>query len=283
MRGPAKLTWFTLMVLSLGAEGVAGAQSAPARASDPTLVRIQQGAASVGPELEAARASLGGATKKSDAAAPVDWDSLANRQTAAGATGARFVLASGAGAPIQSNAGGGQNLQMLHGDATGATSTTAGPATRVVAPADPQVGGASTSAPAPHAEAVIRGQINPAARSCYQSDPDAKSRGPARLVIVIKLTPAGTIDSVGVSSNIEMSPSLASCITTGARAAKFAAPGANGATIRTALTFAGPDDEASPSSARIKGAPVASAPGHAARDTLANGDAPPTSGDAARR
>jgi hypothetical protein len=278
MRSPVKLTWFTLMVLSLSAEGVAGAQSAPTRASDPTLVRMQQGTASVGPELEAARASLGGATKKSDSGAPVDWDSLANHQAAAGAAGGGLMLASGAGGPIASSAGGGKSLQRLHGDAMGATSTTAGPGTRVVPLSDPQVGGASTSVPAPHAEAVIRGQINPAARSCYQSDLDAKSKGPARLVILIKLTPAGEVDSVAVSSNIEVSPSLASCITTAAHAAKFAPPGANGATVRTALTFPGSDDDASPSAARAKTSPVGGAPTHAPGDTVAKADARSTPG-----
>jgi hypothetical protein len=237
----------------------------------------------VGPELEAARASLGGTAKKSDTAAPVDWDSLANRQAAAGTTvHGSFVLASGAGAPLQSSAGGGNSLQLLHGDATGATSTAAGPATRVVPLAGPPAAGASTSVPAPHAEAVVRGQINPAVRSCYQNDPDAKSKGPARLAIIIKLTPTGEVDAVSVSSNIAVSPSLATCITTAAHAAKFAAPGANGATVRTALTFGGQDDDASPTAARAKGAPVANAPGHAAHDT-ASTDTPPANGETARR
>jgi hypothetical protein len=278
-----KRTWFTLMVLALSTEGVAVAQSAPTRASDPTLVHMDVGTASVGPELEAARASLGGTTKKSDTGAPVDLNSLANRQTTAG-TGVRssFVLASGAGAPIQSNAGGAESLQMLHGDATGTTSTTAGPA-RVVSLAGLQVDGASASVPAPHVEAVIRGQINPAARSCYQNDPASKSKGPVKLVILIKLTAAGEIDSVSVASNIAVSPSLASCLTAAAHAAKFAPPGPNGATVRTALTFPGQDDEASPTAARGKAAPAASAPARAARDKAADADPRPTTGETARQ
>jgi hypothetical protein len=279
MQSRAKLTWFTLMVLALSAEGLAGAQSAPTRASDPTLARIQQGTASVGPELAAARASLGGTAKKSDTGATVDWDSLANRQAAAGTTvRGNFAVTSGAGGPIQSNAGGGDSLQLLHGDATGATSTAAGPVTRVVPLAGPPAAGASTNLPAPHAEAVVRGQINPAARSCYQNDPDSKSKEPVRLGIIIKLTPAGEVDSVSVSSNIAVSPSLASCITAAAHAAKFAAPGATGATVRTALTFPGQDDDASTTAAHAKGAPVAHAPGHAAHDTV-SADTPPAPSD----
>lgn len=204
----------------------------------------------MGPELEAARASLDGTAKKSDTGAPVDLNSLANRQAAAGNTIANgLALPAGAGAPIASNAGGGDGLQVLHGDATGATSTTAGPAVRVV----PRDGGATTSVPAPHAEAVLRGQINPAAKSCYESDPDSKSRRPGRLVILIKLAPGGEVDSVSVSSNVGLSPSVASCVTSAARAARFAAPGANGATVRAAFAFPGQEDLAAPANARAIG------------------------------
>lgn len=280
MQSRTKLTWFSLIVLALSAEGLAEAQSAPTRASDPNLARMQQGTTSVGPELAAARASLAGTTKKGDSGAPVDWDSLANHQAAAGTT--VRVLASGSGAPIQSSAGSGDNLQLLHGDAMGATSTAAGPATRVVPLALPPAAGASTSVPAPHAEAVIRGQINPAARSCYQNDPESKSKELVRLAIIIKLTPAGEVDSVNVSSSIAVSPSLASCITTAAHAAKFAAPGATGATVRTALTFPAQDDEASSPAAHAKGAPVANTSGRATHDT-ASSDPPPANAETARR
>jgi hypothetical protein len=287
MRLRAKLTWITVTVLALSAGGSAAAQSAPAPAggaSDPTLARIVQGSPSVGPELEAARASLGGKTKKSDAGAPVDLKSLANRQAPAGNTVANgLALPSGAGVQIQSNGASGDTLQMLHGDATRATSTTAGAAIRVVPLGDLQQAGASTSVPAPHAETVIRGQINPAARSCYENDPDSKSRRPGRLVILIQVTPAGEIDSVSVSSNIGLSPSVASCITSAASAAKFAAPGANGATVRAAFTFPGQEDEDPPAAARAKGAQAANASGHAVRDTLAKADAQPTNDEAAHR
>jgi len=282
MRLRAKLTWMTVTMLVLSAEGSAGAQSAPAPAGgagDPTLARIMQGSPSVGPELEAARASLGVSTKKSDAGGPVDLKSLANRQAPAGNPVANgLALPSGATAPIPSNGGGGDSLQMLHGDATGATSTAAGSATRIVPLGDLQRGGASMSVPAPHAETVIRGQINPAARSCYESDPDSKSRRPGRLVILIKVTPAGEIDSVSVSSNMGLSSSVASCITTAARAAKFAAPGANGATVRAAFTFPAQDDEAPPAAAHAKGAQATNASAHETHDALAKADTQPTNG-----
>jgi hypothetical protein len=197
----------------------------------------------VGLQLEAARASLGGTTKKKDTGAPVDLNGLASRQIVAGSTvDTSLALPSSAGTPIQSSPGGGGSLQMLHGDATGAVSTTAGPATRVVPSSSLEQDGASASVPPRHAEAVIRGQINPAARACYENDPQSKSRPLARLVILIKLAASGDVDSVSVSGDTELTPSLTSCITTAAHAARFAAPGANGATVRAAIAFAAQED-----------------------------------------
>ncbi len=293
----AKLTWVAVTLLALSAAGAAAAQSAPAaaaspppaaaptpacNANNPTLACMGQWSAPVGPELAAARASLGGTTKKSDTGTPVDWNSLANRQAVAGSTVANgLALPSGAGATIQANAGGGDNLQVLHGDATGAASTTARPAIRVV-PLDPvQDGWAAASVPAPHAETVIRGQINPAARSCYDNDPDARSRQPGRLNILIKLTATGEVDSVSVASSVGVSPSVASCITTAAGAARFAPPGAKGTTVRASFAFPGQEELPPPPAARPIGAPTASPPGHAARDTLA--DARPASVETVHR
>ena len=184
---------------------------------------------------------------------------------------------------FESNAGGGESLQALHGDATGVTSATAGPAIRFVPVGGLQGGVPSTSAPAPHAEAVLRGQINPAAKSCYENDPDSRSRRPGKLVILIKLTVAGEIESVSESSNIGLSPSVASCIATAARAAKFAAPGANGATVRAAFTFPGREDVAPPAAARAVDAQVANASAHAAPPALAKADAQPTSSETAHQ
>jgi hypothetical protein len=266
-------------MLGMSAEGAAGAQSVPARTcnpNDPTLACMQLAGAAVGPELAAARASLGGATKKTDNGAAVDWNSLANRQTAAGTTA--NGMTSSAGVPIPSAAGGVDSLQMLHIDATGATSTNAGASTRIAPVDDSQQSGAPTSGPAPHAESVIRGQINPAARACYENDPDSKSKQPGRLVIFIKLTPTGEVDSVNVASNTGLSPSVTTCITTAAGAAKFGPPGANGSTVRAAFAF-GQEAPAAPVVARAKdahkGAQAASASARAASAPVAE-DVQPT-------
>jgi hypothetical protein len=282
MNTRAKLAWVTLTMLALGAEGTAAAESTPAlanSANDPGLALMQQSGAAVGPELAAALASLGGttsgSTRKSDKGASVDWNRLGNRQATAGdSVVGGLALPSSAVSTIQSKSGGADSLQVLHGAATGATSTVAGPAIRVVPVGDSQQVAAPTSAPL-RPEAVIRGQINPAAKSCYASDPDSKSRRPGRLVILIKLTPAGEIDSVSVPINTGVSPSVASCITTAARAASFAAPGANGATIPAAFTFPGPAEPAPSADPPAKDAPTTNASEPAAHDSLA-ADVQPT-------
>jgi hypothetical protein len=268
-----KLTWITVTLLALSAEGSAGAQSAPAAApahacsaNDPTLACMAQWSAPVGPELAAARASLD-ATKKNATDGSADLNSIANRQAAAGnKVGGGLGMPSGAGAPMQSTAGGGDSLQVLHSDATGVTSTNAGQVIRIVPVGAAQDARASMSGPAPRAETVVRGQINPAAKSCYENDPDSKSKPAGRLVMLIKLTPAGDIDSVDVSNNVGVNPAVASCIAAAAGAARFAPPGAKGATVRAAFTFPAPEEDLpAPTAGRAVGAQVASASGHAAR------------------
>ncbi len=274
-----KLTWITLTMLTLGTEGISMAESAPAPAAganDPAHALTQQAGVSAGPELEAALASRGQSTTKGDKGAPVDLNRLG---TAADTIASGLSMPSAAGAPMPSNPGGGSTLQRLHGDTTAATSTVAGAATRIVPVGDADH---STSALPPHPEAVIRGQINPAARSCYASDPDSKSRRPGRLVILIKLTAAGEIDSVSVPINVGVSPSVAACIRTAARAATFAPPGATGAMIPVSFAFPGQADPAPSADPPVKGAPTADA-GRVAHDTVAETETQPTNRETARR
>jgi hypothetical protein len=205
-----------------------------------------------------------------------------SRDAAPGGTVAGgLVLPSGAGAPIPSKGAGADGLQMIHGDATGVTSTTAGQATRVV-PVGDLPGGAASGGRARRADAVIRGQINPAAKSCYENDADSKSRQPGRLVLVIRLAPGGEVDSVTVASNAGLSPSVTSCITAAAGAARFGAPGPNGATVRAAFAFPRQDDPAPPAGARLKGAQAVNA-GHAASAALARADGVPPTGQTPQR
>jgi hypothetical protein len=273
MRIRMMLGGIVMAVVALGGEGFAVAQSAPAAApapahvctaSDASLACMVQWTPSVGPELAAARASLGAAAKTGGTGGAIDFNSLANRQAAAGNTGASALsMPSGAGAAIQAKAGAEGSLQVLHGGVTGATS--AAPVIPVVPVGDVQDGWAAASAPSPLAATVLRGQVNPAARSCYENDPDAKSRRPGRLILLIKLTPTGDIDSVTVANNVGVSPSVTSCITTVAGAAKFAPPGRNAATVHATFTFPPQEEPASsaaapPAAAHAAGTPAVAAP-----------------------
>jgi hypothetical protein len=260
MRIRPHLACITLAVLALGAEGTAGAQSASPGAG-----------------------SAKGSTKKIDTGASLDLSKLLNRAAAEDkAVASGLALPSGAGAPMQSTAGA-ANLRTLHGDVTSETSPTAGRADRVVPVGDVPAGGASV--PARHAEAVIRGQINPAARSCYENDPSSKGKQAARLVLFIKLTPAGEVDAVDVAINIGVSPSVADCIATAAHAAKFAATAASGATVRASFAFPFPrqDDRPAPAAEGAKGAPTTTAPRHGEHDAVAKVDTQPTNGQTAHR
>jgi hypothetical protein len=135
---------------------------------------------------------------------------------------------------------------MLHGDVTAATTTTAGQASRIVPVGDLQSGGTPVGVPPAHPEAVIRGQVNPAAKNCYDSDPDSKSKRSGRLVILLKVAPSGEVDSVSVANDTGLSPSVTSCITTAARAVRFAPPGAHGTTVRAAFAFPGQEQQSGP-------------------------------------
>jgi hypothetical protein len=224
-----KLTWIAVVtVWALSAEQAAVAQSAPP--APPATARTDQGSSSARPQLVATRGTT--TTKRSNTGAPVDLNSLASREAAASSAGPATLALPSAGAPIQSAAGA-DTLQALHGDATGSAQTNAGVASHVALDAAER---ASLGARAGRPEAVIRGQINPAARACYENA-DAKSKQPGRLAILIKLTPTGDVEAVNVSSNEGVSESVVTCITTAAQAATFAAPGPNGASVRAAFAF----------------------------------------------
>jgi hypothetical protein len=173
---------------------------------------------------------------KDDNGAPVDLNSLANRQGGVSNTTGGLNLPGGAGGPIQPGKGGG-GLQSLHGGETGGASTGAGQVTKVVPVGDVQYGGSTASVPVSNAEAVIRSQIHPGAKRCYQKGLESDPTQSGKLVILIKVAPSGEVDSVSVSSNSGLSPGVASCISSVARRAKFDAPGASGSQISVPFNF----------------------------------------------
>jgi|HubBroStandDraft_1064217.scaffolds.fasta_scaffold04850_5 hypothetical protein len=173
---------------------------------------------------------------KDDNGASVDLNSLANRQGGiSNAGGNGLNLPGGAGGPIRP--GGNSGLSSLRGGDTGAVATGAGVATKVVPVGNVEFGGASASVPVSNAEAVIRTQIQPGAKRCYQKGLETDPSQSGKLVILIKVAPSGEVDSVSAASNNGLSAQVAACIQSVARRAKFDAPGATGSTISVPFNF----------------------------------------------
>ncbi len=174
---------------------------------------------------------------KDDNGAPVDLNSLANRQGGISNTGGNGLnLPGGAGGPIQPGRGNG-GLQGIGVDKTGGSSANAGTATKVVPVGDVQYGGSQMSVPVANAEAVIRSQVHPGAKRCYQKGLESDPSQSGKIVILIKVAPNGEVDSVNVSSNAGLSAQVANCIAGVARRAKFDPPGASGSTISVPFNF----------------------------------------------
>jgi hypothetical protein len=180
--------------------------------------------------------NINGAMKE-DNGAPVDLNQLARSQGGISNQGGNGLnLPGGAGGPIQPGRGSG-GLQSLHGGDTGGASTAAGQATKVVPIGDVKAEGASASVPINNAEAVIRTQIQPGAKRCYQKGLEIDPSQAGRIVVLIKVAPSGEVDSATVASNSGLSAQVASCIASAARRAKFDAPGASGSTISVPFSF----------------------------------------------
>ncbi|MGA2449013.1 MAG: AgmX/PglI C-terminal domain-containing protein [Polyangiaceae bacterium] len=218
-----------------------GAKSGPANVA-PDAKQIS----SLIGELEktniAILAALGGGPNiagvmKDDNGAPVDLNGLATRQGGIANTSGGLNLSAGAGGPIQpgGNAGSLQNLQGA--GQTGGASTSAGTAAKVVPVGKVDLGASSMSVPVSNAEAVIRRDIHPGAKRCYQKGLEVDPTQSGKIVVLIKVAPNGEVDSASVVSNTGLTPGVASCIVSAARRAKFDAPGATGSTISVPFNF----------------------------------------------
>jgi TonB family protein len=93
------------------------------------------------------------------------------------------------------------------------------------------------SVPVANAEAVIRSQIHPGAKKCYQRGLESDPTQAGKIVILIKVAPSGEVDSATVQSNSGLSANVASCISAVARRAKFDPPGASGSQISVPFNF----------------------------------------------
>jgi hypothetical protein len=174
-----------------------------------------------------------GVMASGESGAPVDLDAIARRETRVERAGGGLDLPTGAGGPI---APPGRAFAFPTSE-TGGAPATAGRATTVVPNVEvreevPALGGAL-----PDAEAVIRSQIHPGAKRCYQRGLDADPSQSGKLVLVIKVGPSGEVESATTSSNTGLSAAVASCIAAVARRARFDRTGPNGATVVVPFGF----------------------------------------------
>ena len=212
----------------------AAAQAAEAKAVGMLLQEADQARIAILSALNGGP-NINGAMKD-DNGAPVDLNGLATRNSGVSNSTGGLNLPNGAGGPIRPGQGGG-GLQSLHGGDTGGASTSAGVAVKVVPIGDVQYAGSTASVPISNAEAIIRSQIHPGAKRCYQKGLESDPTQAGRLVILIKVAPSGEVDSVAVSTNTGLAAGVASCIQSVARRAKFDPPGASGSTISVPFNF----------------------------------------------
>jgi hypothetical protein len=168
----------------------------------------------------------------SDHGAPVDLDELGQRQARIGdASGVGLDLPTGG--PIEPR----RSDFGLPTRETGKAPSGAGQPTRVVPLPDVHAASPVLSAPMPDAEAVIRKQIQPGARRCYQKGLDSDPTQSGRLVVVIRVSPSGEVESASIDSNTGLSETVAQCVASVARRAKFDRTGPGGATIAVPFAF----------------------------------------------
>ncbi len=170
---------------------------------------------------------------KDDNGAPVDLNSLATREGGISNSTSGLNLPGGANGPIKPGTGPG-GLQNLHGDGTGPAVNGAGTITKVVPVGDANFGGASASVPVSNAEAVIRSQLQPRARACYNAALAQDPTISGKLVISMQIGADGGVTGVSASG---MGGQIAGCISAAARRLQFASPGGSGSTISTSFNF----------------------------------------------
>jgi hypothetical protein len=70
-------------------------------------------------------------------------------------------------------------------------------------------------------EAVIRTQIFPRARRCYQHGLDHDPNQQGKVILSIKVDPSGEVGGVTIAANTGLTADVTSCIADAARAAEF--------------------------------------------------------------
>jgi hypothetical protein len=91
--------------------------------------------------------------------------------------------------------------------------------------------------PPKNAESVVRGQIHPLAKRCYQEGLRSDPSLVGRVVIRLHVAPDGKVDQSIVASNDGLTSSVADCIASAASQAQFEPPGEMGSTISIPFNF----------------------------------------------
>jgi hypothetical protein len=91
--------------------------------------------------------------------------------------------------------------------------------------------------PVANAEAVIRSQIHPGARRCYQIGLESDPNQAGRLVLQMQIGPNGEVSATNVTANSGLSARVIGCIVRVAKRAKFDAPGPSGSILSIPFNF----------------------------------------------
>jgi hypothetical protein len=86
-----------------------------------------------------------------------------------------------------------------------------------------------------NADAVVRRDLFPRARRCYQRDLANSPDEAGKLIIAISADPNGDVSKASVLSNTALSTRVAGCVLAGAKMLLFA-PG-KGGTVKVAMTL----------------------------------------------
>ena len=165
--------------------------------------------------------------------APVDLDELAKRSEGVQNGPDPLGLPGGAGTPIAIH----ENLQDLRPGTTVAVATTAGTARPVVPMPIVQTEPPILSTPMANAEAVIRKELYPRARRCYQKSLDVDPTQAGKIVLNIRVAPSGEVSSVGTEVRGNLSSTMSSCVTGAAQGLRFDPPGPIGSQLRAGMDF----------------------------------------------
>ena len=161
-----------------------------------------------------------------DEGVPLRLDELAERST--GVNDSAFPLGLPRASPFVVGRPG-DDLQHLRVTDTAPAATTAGTA-RPVVPFTMHQDPPRTSVSVANAEAVLRRQLEPRARQCYQRAVTADPSLPdGSILLAIQVAPSGETTSVGIASRTGLSAQVGACIQGAATRLVFDPPGGAGA------------------------------------------------------